>query len=377
MGAIIEKRPNRIGMTKPRARAGVTAALLALALGAGASCRGQQSFVVVTVESAEDTPITGIVDFVVTVGNGGNSIDLTYTVPANQSPLTLNNDQILDPTTGRPGKTFSVSFTLAHTGDAGLQVSARDSARCTIGVGQSTQPISRGGVANVTVKLTHASGPCEGDDGGADSGGEVVFPGCDPAARMCSTGQTCAVNCAARQGQCVTGGGMAPGGICSQNGNADCSPGTQCFTYSGPQCTVPVCLKFCKTDNDCTAMGSGSVCQGNVSCPTDGGVIPTAYRTCTFACDPRGAATTGCPTGLHCFLVDAMDQVDCACTAATQTQTEGQACTRGSDCAPSLICNRSTLKCQKVCKRGAATSDCASGQSCTALTNDTTYGVCL
>ena len=87
--------------------------------------------------------------------------------------------------------------------------------------------------------------------------------------------------------------------------------------------------------------------------------MPTAYRTCTFACDPRGAATIGCPTGLHCFVVDTMDQVDCACTAATQTQTEGQACTRGSDCAPGLICDRSTTKCQKVCKRGAGSSDCA------------------
>ncbi len=376
--AFINEMQGRNGMTNPRTRSGVTAALLALALAGSASCRDQQSFVVVTVVSAEDTPVSGIVDFVVVVGNIDNSIQLTYTVPADQSPLTLNNDQIVDPRTGRPGKTFSVSFTLAHNGDASFQVSARDSARCTIGIGQNTQPITRGGLANVTVKLTHASGPCEGSDAGADGGnGEVVFPGCDPAALTCGAGLTCAVNCAARQGQCVTGGTTSPGGLCSQNGNADCSPGTQCFTYSGPLCTVPACLKFCKTNDDCMAMGSGSVCQGNVSCPTDGGVIPTAYHTCTFACDPRGTATTGCPAGLHCFLVDAMDQVDCSCTAASQIQVEGQACTRGSDCAPGLLCDRSTLKCQKVCKIGGAATDCASGQSCTALTNDKIYGVCL
>jgi len=330
------------------------------------------------VESAEDTPISGIVDFVVKVGNVGDSTQLTYTVPPDQSPLTLNNDQIVDPKTGHPGKTFSVSFTLARNGQASFQISARDSARCTIGTGQDMQPITRGGVAYITVKLTHASGPCEGDDGGADSGsGEVVFPGCDPAALTCGAGLTCAVNCAARQGQCVAGGTTSPGGLCSQNGNADCSPGTQCFTYSGPNCTVPVCLKFCKTNDDCAAMGSGSVCQGNVSCPTDAGVIPTAYRTCTFSCDPRGTATTGCPTGLHCFLVDQGDQVDCNCTAATQTGGEGQTCLRGSDCAPGLLCDKSTLKCQKVCKRSLGGTDCGMGQSCTQLTNDTTYGVCL
>lgn len=364
-------------MTSPRARSGVTAALLALALAGGASCRDQQSFLVVTVESAEDTPISGIVDFVVVVGNVGSSVQLTYTVPADQSPLTLNNDKIVDPKTGRPGKTFSVSFTLAHTGIASFQVSARDSARCTIGIGGDSETITRGGVAPITVKLTHASGPCEGGDAGADGNGEVVFPGCDPAALTCGAGLTCAVNCAARQGQCVTGGAMSPGGVCSANGNADCSPGTQCFTYSGPLCTVPVCLKFCKTNDDCAAMGTGSLCQGNVSCPTDGGFIPTAYRTCTFACDPRGAATTGCPAGLHCFLVDKNDQVDCSCTAATQTQLEGQSCSRGSDCAPGLLCDSATVKCQKICRLSLGGTDCATGQRCMALTNDMTYGVCL
>ena len=377
MAAIDETR-GRSGATKPRTRSGVTVALLALALAGGASCRDQQSFMVITVESAEDTPITGIVEFLVTVSNGDSSIQLTYTVPADQSPLTLNNDQVLDAKTGRAGKTFSVSYTLGHTGPSNFQISARDSSRCTIGIGQDSQVITRGGLAYLAIKLTHTSGPCEGGDGGSDSGnGEVVFPGCDPAALTCGAGLTCAVNCAARQGQCVTGGTTSPGGLCSQNGNADCSPGTQCFTYSGPLCAVPACLKFCKTNDDCAAMGIGSVCQGNVSCPTDGGVIPTAYHTCTFACDPRGTATTGCPAGLHCFLVDTMDQVDCNCTAATQIQTEGQACTRGSDCAPGFLCDRSTLKCQKVCKIGGAASDCATGQSCTQLTNDMNYGVCL
>jgi len=349
--------------------------LAALVVAAGAdACRDQQSFVVVTVVSAEDTPITGVVDFLVIVGDGTETTQLTYAVPADQSPLTITNT--VDPKTGVVGKTFSVSFTIGHNGDATFQVTARDAAHCTIGLGANHQTIARGGVAAIAVMLTHASGPCP-SDGGVDSAGGVVFPGCDPATLTCGAQLTCAVNCAAMQGQCVTAGTAAPGGLCSQHGNGDCTPGTQCFTYSGPLCSVPVCLKFCKTNDDCVTAGSGSICQGNVSCPADGGVVATAYHTCTFACDPRGTATTGCPSGLHCFVVDTMDQVDCSCTEASRTQTEGQPCTLGSDCAPGLLCDRSTTKCQKVCKRTEGGTDCAPGQSCTALTNDTVYGVCL
>ena len=111
------------------------AALFALASAGG--CRDQQSFVVVTAVSAEDTPITSVVDFVVVVGNKGNSTSLTYTVPANQSPLTISSASILDPKTGVAGKTFSVSFNIGRTGDTTFQVTARDAARCTIGLGQN------------------------------------------------------------------------------------------------------------------------------------------------------------------------------------------------------------------------------------------------
>jgi hypothetical protein len=72
-----------------------------------------------------------------------------------------------------------------------------------------------------------------------------------------------------------------------------------------------------------------------------------------------------------------MDQVDCACTEATRTHTENLPCTRGVDCAPGLICDKSTAKCQKICRIGSGATDCASGQVCTALTNDQLYGVCL
>ena len=57
-------------------------------------------------------------------------------------------------------------------------------------------------------------------------------------------------------------------------------------------------------------------------------------------------------------MVDTMDQVDCTCTEATRTHTEGQSCTRGVDCAAGLICDLSTAKCQKICKRSDNSTDC-------------------
>ena len=348
------------------------ALLLAVSTGLLAGCRDQQSFVVVRVVSADSAPITGVVELVVTVTNGGSNTTLTYPTPANETPLSISGT--LDPVTGALGKTLSVSFSMEHSDDVLVEVAARDMSRCQVGHGANHVPIKKGGVGDVTVALDHTSGPCEGDAGADD--GATTFPGCDPATLSCGTGMTCAVNCAAMQGQCVAAGATPGGGACTRN--ADCAPGTQCFNYTGPSCNVGVCLKYCKTDNDCTtSMGAGSLCQGNVPCAADGGTVLTSYHTCTFGCDPRGDATSGCPSGLHCFLVDTMDQVDCACTEATRIRTAGQACTRGVDCAPGLICNKSTSLCQKICRIGGGATDCATGQTCAALSNDTIYGVCI
>jgi hypothetical protein len=347
--------------------------LLALALATSGGCRDQQSFVVVTVQSVDATPVAGVVELRVSVTNGNSTKDLTYPVPADQAPLTITGT--LDPITATIGKTLSISFTSGHSDDVAVVVDARDASACRVGHGAGTTTIKKGGVGALTVALDHTSGPCDGD-GGADDGGPVTFPGCDPAALTCGANMTCAVNCMALQGQCVAAGAMPGGSLCTLNTN--CAPGTQCFTYVGPSCSVGACLKYCKTDDDCTSMGAGSVCQGNVPCARpDGGVVLTTYHTCTFGCDPRSAATTGCPTGLHCFLVDTMDQVDCTCTEATRTHTEGQACTRGADCVPGLVCDQSTGKCQKICQVSASSSDCSAGQTCTMLTNDQLYGVCL
>lgn len=349
-------------------------AALLLALGA-AGCHDQQSFVVVTAQSADATPIAGVTELVVTVTNGASVKVLTYP-PPDQVPFTLTGT--LDPVTGKIGKTFSVSFGASRTDLVTVAVVARDAARCAVGAGQNSTQIIGGSVGHVTVALAHQSGPCEGGDGGAGDGGELIFPGCDPASATCGAGMTCGVDCAAQMGACIAAGAGPAGSLCTQN--ADCAPGTQCFTYSGPQsCQVRSCLKFCHTDADCGAPGSGSLCQGQVPCMVGGSTVITGYHTCTFACDPRGTATTGCPAGLHCFVVGDNDAVDCACTEASRTKQEGQPCALGLDCAPGLICNQmaGTSICRKVCRRSDNGSDCGAGQTCTQLTADQTYGACL
>lgn len=326
--------------------------LLAAAWGAAACGGSSQSFMVVTVQSADTTPITQVASLQVTVTNGASSQTLTYPAP-DQVPFTITGT--LDPATGKIGTTFSVSFSTAHVNDLVVQVSALNALGTAVGTGQADAAITPGGIASVTIALEH------------------LYPGCDPAALTCGAAMTCAVNCAVQSGSCVAAGTGAAGSLCSQN--VDCAPGTQCFSYGGgattPGCQLGACLKFCKSDADC---GSGSLCQGKVPCTVGTTTSLTAYHTCTFACDPRGAATTGCPAGLHCFLVDTMDQVDCACTQAGQTKVEGQDCTSGTECAPGLVC---TSQCHKACLLAANNTDCGAGQTCAALTNDQIYGVCL
>jgi hypothetical protein len=210
--------------------------------------------------------------------------------------------------------------------------------------------------------------------------------------------------------ECTAGGTHAAGQPCASN--KDCAPGTQCFNYASTGCNVKICLRFCNGDDGCAAPRDGgadggvvdagadgaapdgqtgqnsgprSLCQGPVNC----GTVTTAYHTCTFACDPRLAAanagTTACPTGLSCLVVGGMDQVDCACAEATRTKTEGMDCQNGSECAPGYICNimGDTKKCRAVCRCDAVNgvcataNECAGGKTCTALQNETTFGVCL
>jgi hypothetical protein len=363
--------------------------LLLLATLAAASCAKPKSFLVVKLESG--TPITGITRVVVDVKQGNVTEKvLTYRPDV---AITIDQDHPTD---------FSVNFSGGLSGSVSFEVSLYNAFDCKVGSSQPTPGIIKGGgVAEIIVALTFL-GDCSVRDAGADATGDA-FPGCNPVTPNCGPGKTCQVNCDKRVGECTTGGAGLPGSTCTKN--ADCAPGSQCFDYSGTGCGVKICLRFCDGDGVCSAggadggasssdgggtgaaaVGTKSLCLGPVQC---GGVV-TAYRTCTFACDPRQGATaakqTGCPTGLACLIVGDMDQVDCACPEATRTGTDGVACTSSAQCAPGYICNMMSgaRVCRAICRCDAkemtctaAANDCGAGKTCSALTNDTTFGVCL
>jgi hypothetical protein len=368
----------------------VSMAALALALAAGGCSDAPVSFIVLTLQSATVTPISGVQTIRVGVSKGTTQMrTLTY----DGKGATI--DQVT-------ANTLSVGFSSDERGTINFDVDVMNGAGCIIGHGMAEKAITPGGIANATVSLA-AGTVCISDGGVPDGGPEGgVLPGCDPVnpqsaatGTMCTATQTCQVDCMPPSGapprnECTAGGSGAPGTTC--NTNADCQPGTQCFNYAVTGCATKLCLRFCNTNDDCAAFGAGgggpgSFCEGPVMCPT----FLTAYHTCTFNCDPRAAAAStrgGCPGALVCVMPGSMDQVDCACPEATRTKLENQACTTSADCAPGLLCNLmgTTRVCRPICRcnansAGACTAmanDCpTSGTSCQPLTNNTIYGICL
>jgi hypothetical protein len=321
---------------------------------------------------------------------------LTYPTKDGQ-PLVINQVNKND---------LSISFTGGRSGPVNLDVSVLDASGCTIGAQDNvTVSIREGDTAFAMIFLVPEA-DCTTADGGTDAQGGDAFPGCDPVTPVCPmAGQTCQINCKISKGECTAGGTGGPGTACTTN--MDCAPGSQCFDYSGTGCGVKVCLRFCNDDDHCAAgspaaqgdagardgggaeagassSGPRSVCQGIVPC----GAVITGYHTCTFGCDPRQQAvasgTTGCPKGLACLVVGSMDQVDCACAGASRKGVDGDACTGGADCAPGFICNMmaNEKKCRAVCRCDAKLMSCTTpnecgNKTCSALTNETTFGVCL
>jgi hypothetical protein len=380
------------------------------------ACSKPKSFIVLTLKSADPTTaILGVTKVVVTVTQAPSlSKVLNYPVgdEADGGPKTLSIAQAA-------GNDLSVSFTGGRTGLVDVSVAVYDATGCSIGFVGDVSVSIREGSSTAAEVLLQPQKDCTMPDAGVDAPGGDTFPGCDPAApaQQCSTTQTCQVDCTTEKGECTPGGKGGPGAPCTTN--KDCAPGSQCFDYSGTGCTgVRVCLSFCHDDNGCRAAGAStdagaastdagaeagagdaggaeggavsgsgttSVCQGLVPC----GQGLTGYHTCTFACDPRAqavaAGTSGCPTGLACIVVANMDQVDCACAGATRTGVDDQDCVGGSQCAPGFICNEmaSVKKCRAVCRCDAKGMTCMTNandcgnKACSALTNDTTFGVCL
>jgi hypothetical protein len=367
--------------------------LLAGALALTGACSGPESFIVLRLRSMTATPISGIADIRVKVSKGTTELrTLVYRAP--NDGMTI--EQAVD-------KSLSVEFSSGETGNIDFVVDALNSAGCSIGHGLAAQEIKRGGVAFVDVALAAAMDCSLADGGVPDAPEGGVLPGCDPVnpqstaagVTTCAATQTCQVDCAPpmnapARNECTAGGAGAAGTVC--NTNADCQPGTQCFNYTSIGCAVKLCLRFCNTDGECAAFGAGgggpgSFCQGPVMCPA----FLTAYRTCTFNCDPRAAAAGtrgGCPNLLACIMPGDMDQVDCGCPEPTRTKRDGEACASAADCAPGFICNRMSglQTCRAICRcnanaSGACTAtpnDCpTAGTTCRAVTNNTIYGVCL
>jgi hypothetical protein len=386
-----------------RSRAWPVVALAALALGGGA-CGKAKSFIVLNLETTDATPISGVTEVDVTVS---------------QPPML---PKMLTYTTSAPGLAFnatstatlSVSFTGGRSGSVTLDVTAKDKTGCIVGSVQRFAVVIReGDTVAANVPLTPET--CTPPDGGVDAVPESdAFSGCDPATPVCPPGDTCQVDCTKNAGECTPGGTGGPGAPCTTN--MDCAPGSQCFDYSNTGCGVKICLRFCNGDDMCQAghadagapdggaadggasdggadAGASSsasslppsVCQGVVPC----GSQPTPFHTCTFGCDPRQAAaaagTTTCPAGLACIVVGSMDQVDCSCPEPTRKGVDGDDCMGGADCAPGYICNQmaDTKKCRAICRCNnknmacTAPNECGGGKTCAALTNETTYGVCL
>jgi hypothetical protein len=260
-------------------------------------------------------------------------------------------------------KTLSVSFTPDRAGRVSVKVTVSNASAC-LGTGAATATIDKGGVARATVTLAPS--------------GCSAFSGCDPAvAGSCPATQTCYVDCAAQTGRCVPGGAKGPGETCLSN--SDCSPGTQCFDF-GCATTTRVCLKFCTQDDACVAMTNAtgtSTCRDPVYCPA-----ATTYKTCGFACDPRGNATTGCPMGLACFLFQdpagGQDSPSCGCPAGSRVGVDGASCASSNDCAPGFLCDQmaGAQVCRRLCKMSSPT-DCTGGADCAPLTNNTVFGVCI
>jgi hypothetical protein len=206
-------------------------------------------------------------------------------------------------------------------------------------------------------------------DGGAPDAPPTMMT-CEPTApQSCGSGKTCAFRCGsggAAAPVCAAAGARHEGDACQRD--QDCAPGTQCFTSS---CGAGVCLAVCKADGDCK--GSGH-CGSHIQCS---GGVTSSYGTCTLPCDPTGAATTGCPAGLACFI-GAGEVPDCGCKAATQVGGEGLPCSSAGECRPGLLCvdTGGGRVCRPLCRLD--THVCATG-TCTKLVDPdfSTFGACL
>jgi hypothetical protein len=350
--------------------------LAALVAGGALGCSSPESFVVLVLESTS-TPIVNVDQVIVTVSQGSVAMN-TLTYPA--ASLSFGADA------SASMGTLSVGFSGSQSGDVRFDVVALHGT-CTSGMGAEIVTIRRGATVEAAVQLAPERS-CPADAGAPDLAPGSTFPGCDPIAASCPSGQSCQIDCRHEANVCATAGTSPPTGSCA--GNVGCTAGSECFDYSSLGCPVQICLRLCGSDNDCAplanngASGPGSFCRDSVSCAVGDASVPTAYDICSFSCDPTlnafHSGTTGCPAGLACVIPASMDHVDCACPEATRTGAENTPCTSTAQCSLGLICEQT---CRAVCRCDAsngvctAPNDCpTSGTTCTFVPNQTRYGVC-
>jgi hypothetical protein len=271
--------------------------------------------------------------------------------------------------------TFSIGYhSSSHTGTLLVAVTPLDQAGKVLGYGEGTAVLVADQITNVTVRVTRGASPPARLDGGAPDGeAPDAAPLCDPVTPTTCNGGTCYLACRTNQpavGMCTAGGSKQPGEACT--GNEECSPGSQCFTFScGSQPVVKTCLRFCNDDSVC---GTGH-CGTPVPC----GGQSTSFKACSRTCDPVGTATQGCAAGLRCFVF-AGESPDCDCAGDTHVKTEGTDCAVSDECLPGLLCVKMAAgkTCRPLCRLDTP-GTCAEGQKCTLLVDPEykTYGACL
>lgn len=387
---------------------------MVIAVAAASGC-ARDSYLLVTLISADTTfSDVSTVDVTVSGVAGRDPVALPTYVPA--TPVSFGQPM----TDGRVR--FSVAFTPSVVGKVTLEVTVGSATIPCLGFGKVADVmISRGGTSAIEIQVHHttggacpglSSGPDAGSDTGADadanappdSTSPTTFPGCDPTApTACAAGQSCFVDCTTKATRCVAAGTHGPGESCTTAN--DCALGSQCFDLSTrPGCAAAtrLCLPLCADDSQCGASPEsdaasppfhypGGSCTTAVECAD---ALTTTYKTCTFACDPRGTATKGCPSGLLCFLFHRAtgdDGPDCGCREPTRTGTDGASCVSSASCAPGFVCNESngTLACRRLCLlagtgAGAGAGDAAvtpgsecGDKTCTPLSTNPTFGACL
>jgi hypothetical protein len=340
---------------------------------ASAGCR-EDSYALVSVVSYTGR-LDGVARLRVHVTSAAGQKSLSY-AGGNDHALTLDSEHPV---------TFSVEFGASYQGSTQIEVEPVDASEATLGYGQASVRIDRGEIAGVRILVVpDAVRPARGSSAGEVDGGASGLL-CAPAlpTEACGPDRTCGVLCAQGQptlGMCYAAGAGSPGTACSSN--RDCQPGSQCFAFSAPGCSVRTCLRFCNHD-DAQCAEQGSYC--NIPVPCD---VSAQVAACSRPCDPTGAASAGCASGLACFVY-AGETTDCACPGLGDI---GSPCTQNSGCADTPGCAgcRSGLSCivpaaspsgtagtcRPVCTLAAPA--CPSGTTCRAFEGSTKllFGFC-